>query len=149
MICVLSAREYRYRPMAVEWSERLFLARVVREDSVEPLIFELILELGRIWTGGQWAWLGGGVERESIPGIENSLGQGPWKEWAGMHSESFACVIQSLPTTALHFRCEETVCQTLLKYILRVTCLCVISNSADGPTAYAIRMNGINLVAVQ
>lgn len=53
MICVLSAREYRYRPMAVEWSERLFLARVVREDSVEPLIFELILELGRIWTGGQ------------------------------------------------------------------------------------------------
>lgn len=31
---------------------RLFLARVVREGFVEPLIFELVLELGSIWTGG-------------------------------------------------------------------------------------------------
>lgn len=43
--------------MAIEWSERLFLARVVREDFVEPLVFELILELGRIWTGGQCGWV--------------------------------------------------------------------------------------------
>lgn len=32
---------------------RLFLARVVREGPVEPLIFELVPELGRTWTGGQ------------------------------------------------------------------------------------------------
>lgn len=31
---------------------RLFLAEVVREGFVEPLIFELVLELGGIWTGG-------------------------------------------------------------------------------------------------
>lgn len=31
---------------------RLFLARVVWEGFVEPRIFELVLELGRIWTGG-------------------------------------------------------------------------------------------------
>lgn len=38
--------------MGVERSEELFLARVVREGFVQPLIFELVLELGRIWTGG-------------------------------------------------------------------------------------------------
>ena len=39
--------------MVIERSEKLFLARVVREGFVEPLIFELVLDLGRIWTGGQ------------------------------------------------------------------------------------------------
>lgn len=33
--------------------KRLFLVRVVRGGFVEPLIFELVLEQGRIWTGGQ------------------------------------------------------------------------------------------------
>lgn len=38
--------------MEIERSEKLFLARVVRESFMEPLIFELVLELGGIWTGG-------------------------------------------------------------------------------------------------
>lgn len=50
---VLSAGIYTHRPMETERSKRLFLVRVVREGFVEPLIFELALELGRIWTGGQ------------------------------------------------------------------------------------------------
>lgn len=53
MASVLSARKHTHRPMEPEKSERLFLVRVVREGFVEPLIFELVLELGRIWTGGQ------------------------------------------------------------------------------------------------
>lgn len=52
MATVLSARKHTPRPMEIERSEKLFLARVVREGFVEPLIFELVLELGRIWTGG-------------------------------------------------------------------------------------------------
>ena len=40
------------------------------------LIFELVLELGRIWTGGHRGNRGG-AEREGIPSIENSLGKGP------------------------------------------------------------------------
>lgn len=53
MASVLSARKHTHRPMEPEKSERLFLVRVVRGGFVEPLIFELVLELGRIWTGGQ------------------------------------------------------------------------------------------------
>lgn len=52
MRCVLSAREDTPSPVEAE-KRRLFLARVVREGPVEPLIFELVLELGRTWTGGQ------------------------------------------------------------------------------------------------
>lgn len=50
---VLGVRKHTHRLMETERSERLFLARVVREGFVEPLIFELVLELGSIWTGGQ------------------------------------------------------------------------------------------------
>lgn len=53
MLCVLSARKDIHRLREIEKSERLFLVRVVRGGSVESLIFELVLELGRIWTGGQ------------------------------------------------------------------------------------------------
>ena len=53
--------------MEIERSEKLFLARVVREGFVEPLIFELVLELGRIWTGGLW---GGGGCGDPLIGAE-------------------------------------------------------------------------------
>lgn len=42
----------------MEIESSLFLDGVVREDFVEPWIFELVLELGRIWTGGQWEAVG-------------------------------------------------------------------------------------------
>lgn len=50
---VFSARGDKHRPVETEKRERLFLGTVVREGFVKPLIFELDLELGRIWTGGQ------------------------------------------------------------------------------------------------
>lgn len=53
MLCVLSARKDIHSLREIEKSERLFLVRVIRGGSVESLIFELVLELGRIWTGGQ------------------------------------------------------------------------------------------------
>lgn len=46
----------------------------------------------------------GGVEREGIPGIENSLGKAPGVGWdwgQGQLSE-----ISSLPTGELYFRCK-------------------------------------------
>lgn len=52
MASVLCVTQHTHRPVETERSERLFLARVVRGGFVEPLIFELVLELGRIWTGG-------------------------------------------------------------------------------------------------
>lgn len=48
MAWLLSARNRIHRSMETERSERLFLACVVREGFVEPLIFELVLKLGRI-----------------------------------------------------------------------------------------------------
>lgn len=45
--------ENTHGPMVIERREKLFLARVGRGGFVEPLIFELALDLGRIWTGGQ------------------------------------------------------------------------------------------------
>lgn len=53
MASALRVRKHTHRPVETERSERLFLARVVRGGFVEPLIFELVLELGRIWTGGE------------------------------------------------------------------------------------------------
>lgn len=55
---VFSVGKHTHRPMETERSERLFLARVVREGFVEPLIFEPVLELGRVWTGGQCGAVG-------------------------------------------------------------------------------------------
>lgn len=49
----------------------------------------------------------GGVEREGIPGIENSLGKGPGVGWdwgQGQLSE-----FSSLPTRELYFRCTVGV----------------------------------------
>lgn len=51
MRCVLSAREGIPSPVEAEERE-VISGEVVREGFVEPLIFELVLELGSIWTGG-------------------------------------------------------------------------------------------------
>lgn len=50
---------------------------------------------------------GGGVEREGIPGIENSLSKGPGVGWAS--GEGQLSAFESLPTAELYFRCTVAV----------------------------------------
>lgn len=50
---------------------------------------------------------GGGVEREGIPGIENSLGKGPGVGWVWGQGQLSA--FESLPTSDLYFRCTVAV----------------------------------------
>ena len=50
---------------------------------------------------------GGGVDREGIPGIENSLGTGPGMGWVWGQGQMSA--FESLPTAELYFRCAVAV----------------------------------------
>lgn len=50
---------------------------------------------------------GGGVEREGIPGIENSLGRGPGVGWVWGQGQLSA--FESLPTSELCSRCTVAV----------------------------------------
>lgn len=50
---------------------------------------------------------GGSVEREGIPGIENSLGKGPGVGWVWGQGQLSA--FESLPTAELYFRCTVAV----------------------------------------
>lgn len=50
---------------------------------------------------------GGGVEREGIPSIENSLGKGPGVGWVWGQGQLSA--FESLPTVELYFRCTVAV----------------------------------------